>query len=187
MKWNLGFPANLVADGEYPVLSRGQEIDSFALEFHPRTLRSVQAAAKQATLSVGCDYRIVAQVLYISDEACLLDFGLLAVCSLPGRDVPRDVRAGSYVAGVIYVGIPLCIPTIPEQFMGSLKHRWRIESISANITPLVETINSSGQKFRRYDESKIAYEGAESTNTGAMDYVLHCELLINLTSFRSVG
>src|ERR1700739_4443163 len=56
MKWNLGFPAYLVADGEYPVLSRGQEIDSFALEFHPRTLRSAQAAAKQATLSIGCDY-----------------------------------------------------------------------------------------------------------------------------------
>ena len=60
--------------------------------------------------------------------------------------------------------------------MGSMKHRWRIEGISANITPLVETISSSGQRFRHYDESKIAYEGVESTSTGAMDYVLHCEL-----------
>lgn len=157
MKWNLGFPAYLIADGEYPVLLRGQEIDSFALEFHPRALKKVLKGPKDAKPSVGCDYGVVAEVLYASDEACLIDFGLLAACSLPGRDVPREVRTGDYVAGVIYVGIPLCI--------------------SANITPLVEAVSASGRKFRQYDQSRLAYENAESTNTGAIDYALHCELI----------
>lgn len=177
MKWNLGFPAYLIADGEYQVLSRGQEIDSFALEFHPRVLKKVSKGPKEADPSVGCDYGVVAEVLYASDKACLIDFGLLAACSLPGRDVPKEVRTGDYVAGVIYVGIPLCIPVLPEQFTHVLKNKWRIYSISANITPLVEFVSASGRKFHHYDESRMAYENAESTNTGAMDYVLHCELL----------
>lgn len=177
MKWNLGFPAYLIADGEYPVLSRGQEIDSFALEFHPRSLKKVSKGPKEAEPCGGCDYRVVAEVLHASDKACLIDFGLLAACSLPGRDVPTDVRTGEYVAGVIYVGIPLCIPVLPERFTHSLKHKWLIHSISANITPLIESASASGQKFRHYDDSTVAYESPESTNTGAMDYVLHCELL----------
>lgn len=177
MKWHLGFPAYLTAEGEYPELSRGQEIESFALEFHSRALRVTHTARKQAEVSVGCDYTVVAEILYVSGEACLIDFGLLAVCSLPGRDVPNEVRAGTHVAGFIYVGVPLCIPTVPDQFMRSLKHKWRIGGISANITPLVESVSVSGQRFRHYDESRIAYESVDSTNTGAMDYVLHCDLL----------
>ena len=177
MKWHLGFPAYLVGDGEYPVLSRGQEIESFALEFHPRSLRVVSAGPKDARLSTGCDYDVLAEVLFVSDKACLIDFGLLAACSLPGRDVPKEVRVGNYVAGVIYIGIPLSIPVLPEHFMPSLKHRWHIEAISANITPLIESMSLSGRKYRHYDDSKTAYKDVDSTNTGAMDYVLECELL----------
>lgn len=91
--------------------------------------------------------------------------------------MPKEVRTGDYVAGVIYVGIPLCIPLLPERFTHLLRHKWRIHSISANITPLVESVSVLGRKFRHYDKSRMAYENAESTNTGAMDYVLHCELL----------
>jgi hypothetical protein len=176
VKWNLGFPSYLIADGEYPELSAGQEIECFALEFHPRTLKVSPPGPKEAKLAIGSDYSVVAEILYLSDEACLIDFGLRAVCSLPGRDVPKTARTGDHVQGLIYIGIPLAIPLIPEQFMSSLKHRWRVENISANTTPLMESVSSSGLRFRHYDESRTSYEKVDSTNTGALDYVLHCEL-----------
>jgi hypothetical protein len=154
VKWNLGFPSYLIADGEYPELSAGEEIESFALEFHPRTLKVSPPGPKEATLSIGCDYRVLAEIPYISDKVCLIDFGLKAVCSLPGRDVPKTARTGNHVQGLIYIGIPLAIPQIPKQFMSSLKHRWRVESVSANTTPMIESVSLSGRRFRQYDESR---------------------------------
>jgi hypothetical protein len=177
VKWNLGFPLYLIADGEYPELSAGQEIECAALEFHPQTLHVSPHGLKEAKHSSGCDYRVTAEILYISDKACLIDFGLRAVCSLPGRDVPKTTRTGDHVQGLIYIGIPLAIPQIREQFMPSLKHRWRIENISANITPLIESVSLSGRRFRHYDESRTSYENVDSTNTGLLDYGLHCELI----------
>jgi hypothetical protein len=177
VKWHLGFPEYLIGDGAYPELSRGQEIDSFALEFHPRSLRIVPPGPKEARLVAGCEYRVVAEILYAVDRACVIDFGLRAACDLAGRDVPEGIRAGSFIAGEIYIGIPLCIPVIPEQLSLTLKHKWRIEGIGANVTPLVESVSSSGLKFRHYDASRTAYEEVSATNTGAMNYVLHCEQL----------
>jgi hypothetical protein len=91
--------------------------------------------------------------------------------------MPQGIRAGSFVAGEIYIRIPLCIPVIPEHLSSSLKHRWWIERISANVTPLVESISLSGRRFRHYDKARPAYQEVETTNTGAMDYVIHCEEL----------
>jgi hypothetical protein len=179
VKWHLGFPSYLIADGAYPELSIGQDIECFALEFHPRALKVVSPRPNETRLVIGCDYSVVAEILHVSDKACLIDFGLRAACSLPGRDVPKRAKVGDYVEGVIYVGIPLCIPQIPEHFMPTIRHKWHIGGISANITPLIESKSVwwSGPKTRQYDKSKMAFKEIGSTNTGAMDYVLHCDLI----------
>src|ERR1700691_2767817 len=70
VKWHLGFPSYLIADGAYPELSVGQDIDCFALEFHPRSLMVVSPRPKEARLVLGCDYFVVAEILYVSDKAC---------------------------------------------------------------------------------------------------------------------
>jgi hypothetical protein len=169
----------LIADGEYAELSVGQDIECFALEFHPQALKVVSPRPKEARLAIGCDYSVVAEILYASDTACLIDFGLRAACSLPGRHVPKRARVGDYIAGVIYVGIPLSIPLIPEHFMPTMRYKSHIGGISANVTPLIESksVFWAKQKTRHYDKSRISFEEVKGTNTGAMDYILHCELL----------
>jgi hypothetical protein len=179
VKWHLGFPSYLIADGAYPELSVGQDIDCFALEFHPRSLMVVSPRPKETRLVLGCDYSVVAQILYVSDKACLIDFGLRAACSLPGRDVPKRAKVGGHVQGFIYVGIPLCIPQIPEHFKPTMKYKWHIGGISANVTPLVESksVFWAKQKTQEYDKSRMAFKEVDSTNAGAMDYVLHCDFI----------
>jgi hypothetical protein len=45
----------------------------------------VPSKPKVANLSIGCDYDVIAAVLYITEKACLVDFGLRAACSCACR------------------------------------------------------------------------------------------------------
>jgi hypothetical protein len=77
------------------------------------------------------------------------------------------------MSGEIKLELPLCIPIIPESLVATLKHRWHVNRISADITPYVAHPDSS--RFFKRDESRLRYEDVTSTElVNAEMYVLHC-------------
>ena len=170
-EWNLHYPSWIIGDGE-PDRDVGDAFDWFAVDFWGES-QLVTASKGIASAIAGHDYQyhIVAEVTYLSENSCVIDFGLHATGS---RDsLPPQCVQGDYVSGEVKLELPLCIPTMPESVVATLKHRWHVDRISADTTPYVAQPDSP--RFFKRDESQIRYEDVTSTESvNAEMYVLHC-------------
>jgi hypothetical protein len=134
-EWNLHYFRWVIGDGE-PERHIGEIFDWFSLSFWSQgSLVKSEQRAKIATPISDNAYRVVAEVLYISQnpsqEASIIDFGLRAISD---SDVlPAGCQPGDYVTGEIALELPLCTKLAPHQ----LAHKWRVNRISADLTPYV--------------------------------------------------
>ena len=170
-EWSLHYPRWIIGDGE-PDRVVGEVFDWFALEFWAeRQLERASQRIASATAGSDHQYRVVAEVAYLSETACVIDFGLHATGR---RDyLPPECVQGDYVSGQIKLELPLCTPIMPDSVLDSLKHRWRIGRISADMTPY--HAHPDNPRFFTRDDTQIRYEEVPSTESVTTEmYVLHC-------------
>jgi hypothetical protein len=170
-EWNLHYARWMIEDGQSD-RRVGEVFRWFALEF--RTERPLVRASENKLSAVPIDdylYRVVAQVTYVTDRSCIIDFGLRATSSLDR--LAERCRTGDFVMGDVYLELPLCIGLLPEEELRSLRHEWRVNRISADITPYVSRPDNPRYYFR--DASRARF--SDVTDTGKVrthSYVLHC-------------
>lgn len=163
-EWNLHYEDWIIGDGE-PDRQVGDVFDWFALAiWGDEKLRKIGEAQKSAVPISDFRYRVVAEVIYVSQNACIIDFGLRATTT--DDLLPSDCQAGDFITGEIGLRLPLVTEVGPEEELKKLAYRWRVNGISADFTPYVNS---------RRDESRIAYQDVPSTaSVKASCYVLRC-------------
>lgn len=174
IEWNLYYEEWIIADGQ-PHLHTGEVFEWFALEFWPaKGLAQAEDRAKSAVCVTDYHYRVVAEVVYLSEKACVLDFGLRAIRT---RDLlPPGCKQGDYVTGEINICLPLCTEVVPEDVSETLKHKWQVKRILADMTPYITRPDNPRFYFR--DESQLRYQEVSSTNeVRTHGYILNCSEL----------
>ncbi len=189
-KWEIGLSAWIIQDGNYPDFEAGQ-VAEFALEFYPENIRGGRADSKTAKALGEAKYEINSQIVFLTSNVWVLDFGLRAFQeSAP----PKNLRVGDFIAAEIYLGIdPFFyferlnrVPGIPP-----LVYSWKVESINQQTAPCIETQDASGRKILIRDKTKQGYKGLRVTNAwkdddGHGEYVLDSRLLDVTPKFDSV-
>ena len=168
-EWHLNYARWVIEDGE-PERRVGEVFDWFAVAFW--TEKPLAKSFEYSRTAVPIDdysYRVVAEVTYVSERACIIDFGLGATSDCDC--LPKECREGDYVNGEIQLNLPLCTEVGPEEVFRTLARRWRVNRISADLTSYVP--GPSGGLVR--DSSNIKYEEVSDTESvRATSYVLHC-------------
>lgn len=188
-QWQIGLASWIIQDGNYPDLRRGQPAE-FALEFHPYTMGPEETTEKSALPLGHARYRVTGEIVHKSKGVWVLDFGLRAYDeSRP----PKGASVGSFVAAEIYLGIDpffyfeeLC----QRPGMPPLVYSWRIERVSRQTAPFVETQDKDGRRVLARDESRLGYVDIAETNAwkddgGHAEYVLHCIKLDENPKYRA--
>ena len=178
-QWNLHYESYVISDGE-PHRSVGDEFEWFTIAFWTEEplVRSEQTT-RSAVPAADYRYRVVAEVTYLSEKACVIDFGLKATSS--ADRLPPDCGIGTYVTGEIHLDLPLCTEMMPEEVLKTLTHTWRVNRISADLTPYIAY--PQNPRFFRRDSSRVKYEETSSTESLKADsYVLHCSEVLSVQS-----
>jgi hypothetical protein len=158
--WNLHYWQWMIGDGE-PDRSVGDVFKWFAVEFwSENVLTKTSERTRLATPTHDYRYRVVAEVLFVAEREVLIDFGLVAVGN--PKALP-EARQGDFVTGEISIGFPLAIDIAPDETLYKLGHQWRVNGISADLTPYVAAEENSRYHFR--DISRISYRDVNSTST----------------------
>jgi hypothetical protein len=168
--WNLHYPQWMIGDGQ-PDRSVGDVFKWFAVEFwSENALTKTSERTRFAIPAQDYRYRVVAEVVFVAEKAVLIDFGLVAEGN---PNALQEARLGDFVTGEISIGFPLAIEITPDEALYKLGHQWRVNGISADLTPYVAAKENPRYHFR--DITRISYREANSTSTTpAMDYILHC-------------
>ena len=170
-EWNLHYFRSVIEDGE-PERHIGDVFDWFAISLWSEIeLIRVVERTKGATAIADNSYRVSAEVIYVSHEqaACILDFGIKGVLNSL-QTLPPNCKEGEYVTGEIRLELPLGTKLASHD----LAHRWRVNRISADLTPYVYVSQPVRGYFMR-DTSQIRYENVVGTDSvRAKSYVLHC-------------
>jgi hypothetical protein len=163
-EWSLRYDEWIIGDGE-PDRSVGDIFDWFAVEFWSQEgLAKVNEDARSAIAVPNFEYKVSAEVIHLSEKACIIDFGLRAIGLR--ATLPAGCQEGDQVEGEIGIGIPLCTEVVPIGFLKG--YRWRVNRISADLTPLLP-----GTGMRDY--SRAEYQLVSSTESvKAHSYILHC-------------
>ena len=171
--WNLRYSRWVIDDGE-PELHVGEEFEwSVSLWSDAPLMRSTESTRSATPIEDG-RYRVNAEVIYISQDtnlpAFIIDFGIRAEC-VEANLLPQGSTEGDYVCGEIDLGLPLC--GAPHAY--DLSHRWRVNKISADLTPFV--LSSVGRVYVR-DSSQVTYQAVAGTDAmKAVSYLLNCNQL----------
>jgi hypothetical protein len=170
-EWALHYASWMIADG-CPERKVGEIFDWFAIKFWNEN-GLVMAAKQSRSVNLVADfkYQVVAEVTYLSEKASVIDFGLNAIATLDL--LPDGCMLGDYIAGEISIGFPLCTEVSPDDVLESLKHKWQVKRIQADLTPYIEHLGETRYFCR--DGSQIRYEEVRATDeVRASDYVLLC-------------
>jgi hypothetical protein len=171
-EWNIHYDDWIIGDGE-PDRDVGDIFEWFALAFWPDgDLKRVEAEGTKSAIPMdNYKYRVVAEVVFLSQRACIIDFGLRAA-ALAGS-VPAGCKVGDYVTGNISLRLPLCTEFGPEEVAETPAYTWEVNRISADLTPYVA--HSDNPRFFVRDDSRIRYEEVVATySVKACTYILHC-------------
>ena len=170
-EWNLHYEDWIIGDGE-PDRRVGDVFDWFALAFwSDEKLTKTSEREKSAVTIPDFKYRVVAEVIYLSDQACIIDFGLKATST--DDLLPSGCQTGDYLTGDIGLRLPLVTEVGPEEEFRKLAYRWRVKRISADLTPYVP--HGDNPRFLGRDNSRIEFLDVLSTDSvKASDYILHC-------------
>src|SRR5262249_22892518 len=113
LEWNLHYAGWIIADGQ-PDRSVEEEFDWFSLEFWATDKLEHGSECRKFALPVrDYRYRISAEIVFLSEKACVIDFGLKAIGYR--HQLPAECEQGEYVTGEITLGLPLCTEIVPEE------------------------------------------------------------------------
>jgi hypothetical protein len=171
LDWNIHYFRWVIDDGE-PELHVGDVFDWGAVSFWSDAplIRSPESTRSAAPIVDG-RYRVSAEIIYVSQDpkqaACIIDFGIRAISDGLGI-LPHGCMEGDYVVGEVQLELPLCTAV----HIHNLAHQWRVNRISADLTPYVP--DSSDREFRR-DTTQVLYRDVIGTDSvKASSYLLHC-------------
>jgi hypothetical protein len=191
--WNLYFSSYLIWDG-WGHIRAGQELRSIGLQFWSRhSLRNTIDSVKSAIPVRGFEYSVGAEIVFRSDNACVIDFGLKAV-NTPDSLLDGANR-GDYVVGEICLSLDRSI-LLPEEIEFSFPHyKWQVQGITADVTPYIS--HPADRRALVRDESRLQYVEVQST-TGVNNewerptresvrggFFLQCKLLDNLGQIKT--
>lgn len=170
--WNLHLERLVIEDGE-PELHVGDVFDWLLTFWADEMLIRAVERTKFASPLVGNNYRVNAEVIYISQDpaqsGCILDFGMQAISELGGLlgvPLPSECKEGDYVTGEIRLNLALCTVVPPHD----LTRRWRVDGISADVT---------NYSLKPGDISEPCYQEVSGTDAiRAGSYVLHCSAVV---------
>jgi hypothetical protein len=169
-EWSLHYPRWVIEDG-YPYRDVGATFEWFNVDFNADPpLAKTAVRYKSAVPIADFGYRITGEVECLSEEGCLLDFGLRAMSSRTA--LAPDCKQGDYVTGEIAISLVYGIMYLPEAVFETLKCRWHVNRITADLTPYVS--HPDNPRFFLRDETRIQYADVRSTlEVKAKDYILH--------------
>ncbi len=170
-EWNLSYEDWIIGDGQ-PHRDVGEVFEWFAVVFWTwEPLEKSDERSRSAVVIPDFKYRVVAEVTFFSEKACVIDFGLRAIASPDRISLPCGV--GEYVTGEIRLNLPLCTEITPNEVSKTLIRRWEINRISADLTPYAAHLENP--RFFTRDDSRVRYQDVPSTRSvKATDYILHC-------------
>jgi hypothetical protein len=189
-EWEIGLSSWIIQDGNYGDFEMGQ-IAEFALEFCSEYHRQSEQRTKSCTKLGAAKYAIIAEVIFLTDKAWVLDFG---ICAFQESKPPPGISLGTFVKATIHLGIdPFFyfeglnkLPRVP-----ALIYTWKINSIGRQTAPFIESHDPSGRKILLRDEEKLRYEDVMKTDAwkddddGNSEYVLSCAFLPVPPKFKS--
>src|ERR1700734_790535 len=125
-------------DGQ-PDRGTGEIFDWFALTFWSGEMLTVAYERQRLAVPVGDNqYRVVAEVTYLSDNICVIDFGLKATSD--SNLLPPGSTQGDFVTGEISLNLPLCTEVVPDEVLKALVYAWKVDRILADMTPYVRCL-----------------------------------------------
>ena len=171
LEWNLHYFRWVIDDGE-PERHVGDVFDWFAISLWSETaLTRAVERTKTAAPNADNSYRVTGEVIYVSHDteqaACILDFGMKAESSTVDI-LPPECQEGEYVTGEIRLELPLWTKLSPHE----LAHRWRVNRISADLTPYVP--HPVSFHFMRDSSAVQSREVVGTDSVRARSYILHC-------------
>lgn len=133
-EWEIGLSTWIIQDGNYDNFETGQNAE-FALEFYSQTYRKSEKRTKSSKSLGGAKYEINGEVIYLTPEVWVLDFG---ICAFQESKAPAEMATGDFVAAEIYLGIDpffyfemlYALPKMPP-----LIYSWKISSICQQKAP----------------------------------------------------
>jgi hypothetical protein len=186
--WEVGLSSWIIQDGNYGDFETGKNVD-FALEFYSQSFDKANKKTKSARSLGDAKYDITAEVIYLTEEVWVLDFGLRA---FHDSKPPPGTIVGSFVTANIYLGIdPFFYFEELHALPGMLPliYSWKVASIGQQTAPLIESLNASGQKALVRDATKHGYRTIGKTDGwedggGNAEYILFCAQLDVPPKFR---
>ena len=172
--WDLHYDRFLIEDCA-PERHVGDVFDYFALEFLTSIrLKKYRQKKKTAIATTDHCYQVSAEVVRVSKDGCVIDFGLLAA----GRpnQIPSGCKEGDYVVGEVRITLPLCVWPIPEDILKTMRYKWRVNAILADKA----RGGSLGRNPEAPDEPETAPPYREIVSTEIVDahtYILNCSKL----------
>jgi hypothetical protein len=168
-EWNFRYPRWVIEDG-YPNRDVGEIFTWPEIEFSGK-LAKVHKQPRSAIPVGDYLYRVVAEVTYLSEETCIVDFGIKAASF--SADLTLGCRQGDCVTGDVYLYQALNCLVLPDEAWKTLRCRWRVNRISADLTSYLAHPDDPRHLVR--DDSHIHYEDVSSTDyLNAHTYILHC-------------
>jgi hypothetical protein len=135
------------------------------------TLAVCEDRTRSAISIPDFEYRVEAEVTFLSEKVCVIDFGLRATAAL--EQAPVACKTGDYVSGEVKLSLPLCTDIVPDEVFETLAHRWKVNRISADLTQYIA--HPDNPRFFTRDDSQIHYQDVPPTRSVmARDYILHC-------------
>jgi hypothetical protein len=182
---NVSLASWIIQDGNYGDFEAGQNY-CFALEYYaPQPLERAKFGSRMIKRASAYRYDVCGQVLYCTEEVCVIDFGLRAY-----HEEPKEVvRVGEWLRGRIHLGIDSF--SYFETFkdypgMPNLFYRFHVSTILLESTPWVRNRYEEYPNYIERDQTRegfvpVARTDALKDDDGNADYILQCQIIEDAT------
>ena len=178
---NVGLASWIIQDRNYEDFEAGKNY-CFALQYYaPQPLERAKLGSRMIKLASAYRYDVCGQVLYFTDEVCVIDFGIRAYAEEP----KQVVEVGEWLRGRIHLGIDEFsyfetfknYPRMPNLF-----YRFHVGSILLETTPWIRNKYPQYPNYKERDQTKegfvaVARTDAFKDDDGNADYILQCQLI----------
>jgi hypothetical protein len=176
LEWNFWYALWMIQDG-LPNRSVGDQF-SWDIEFHSPEKLSISEERRKTNIPLAdYEYEIIGEIISIyraasvAESACVIDIGLKIIGD--PDSLPVASKPGDYVRGKMSLSLTHGHAIPPQESAESLKRKWRVKAIKADVTPYISPPDRPNYFVR--DRSRVAYKPVWSTaEVQVENYILHC-------------